>query len=1212
MAEQTVASTSTQQLLAVIGSVRRQAMLVWLASTIIGVIGVGVMLLVLAVAADQYLQLPAAIRVLLLLAVLAGPIVMLRWSLKRKPDASPEETALLIEQRYPDLDNALINTLQLTARVPTGSEPIVAAIAADARVALGAIRPSAAVPKRTLNIAAALLAAGVILFLAMALRDAEALSNGLNRVLVPLANNTLTKIVDVTPGTADILIYNDVPVTVTLDGQVVTQAQLTLTYEDGRTLNLPMLPESASRRDKLTATISRLEDNVSYRVTANDAKSDTFKLSIHQRPAIAKIVRRIAMPEYTGRSTLEKTGGSVEALIGSTVQLDVYASEPLTNAYLRRGDGEPVNMDLRVDDRGATIASTRITVDRFDRYSLELISTMGFPNEAVQYDIVPVDDSLPQVFIKQPTSDMDVSIDATVSLEVEATDDFGTRELALWHVPPAGDPATAGNEQPQRAQIKAWSNDQRDSQTLTRTMTINVAELGLTAEQPIVLQASATDFRPGAPEALSNMLTLRLKGAADTDAAPATSFTAISLDALIALQRTNLAASQSHAQSAGMKQDDPRRATLEAGGSIVARQEQIHAAALDIVSRANGAEQANPMIAGKLGDLAKTLMVVVIEQLRLATGSRKADDWNQSIATQEKILADLVAANTRQDESAAAYQQRELAEMLRELIARQKVLRTDTGEAGANATALSARQRVLGRDAAGFHRQAQAVAESGASGNPELATVLGQIAAGFTQRHIRENMVVAAANLADGSIASAMPKQDQVLLDLAALEKLLLEAAKTQAKDDLEETMQSMEEAKDRLDKMTELQKAVVEIASELKKAKDLTATEKEFLDADLKDLEEMRENIEDALEQLVTDMHLIPEMDASNDILQELAEVYEEVRQKKGSENNPASEQAVDRDEGLLAAFKAMQKKMGERIGDLEMWLSDAPDAGQWNMESYDRDEMGKVPLGDLPDALEDIVGDLLEQAEDIEKQAEDSMSNQVIPDGLMGWDIDDGPMPSWAAKGKSGNKRPDQFEQTGRSGAGRQGESSGEIVGDTIKALEGSDVRERRTNDAHQAGELNEENADAFETKATGGGKGAGVADGEGMDGEAPPKDELKYRNMARTQMKMQRDAESVISKAKLLRLPTGQLDRAALEMAAAQQRLEAGDIQGFVRSQKEVVKALRETHAKLTGKPVTDGSADRTRNDPNTAGSTAEPVPQQYEDAVANYMRTIAESP
>jgi hypothetical protein len=316
-----------------------------------------------------------------------------------------------------------------------------------------------------------------------------------------------------------------------------------------------------------------------------------------------------------------------------------------------------------------------------------------------------------------------------------------------------------------------------------------------------------------------------------------------------------------------------------------------------------------------------------------------------------------------------------------------------------------------------------------------------------------------------------------------------------------------------------------------------------------------------------------------------------------------------VDRDEGILAALKAMQKQMGERIGDLEMWLSDKPDSTRWKQESFDRDEMGQIPLGDLPDALEDIVGDMLDQNEELSKEAEDSVSNAGLPDGEMGWDIMDGPQPSWAAKGKSGNEKPNSNEQTGRSGSGRQGKSSGEIVGDTVKQLKGAEVEARRTNDGFQAGELKEEAGSEMDVKATGGGKLAGVSDNEGMTGDAPARNELKYRDMARRAHQMKRDAETVYSKAKLLKLPTGELDKAILEMDAASRRLEAGDAEGFARAQDAVVRALRETQAKLQGKQAVEIARDPKKTDPNIAGATNEPVPKQYEDAVAQYMREIA---
>jgi len=36
----------------------------------------------------------------------------------------------------------------------------------------------------------------------------------------------------------------------------------------------------------------------------------------------------------------------------------------------------------------------------------------------------------------------------------------------------------------------------------------------------------------------------------------------------------------------------------------------------------------------------------------------------------------------------------------------------------------------------------------------------------------------------------------------------------------------------------------------------------------------------------------------------------------------------------------------MGERIGDLEMWLANKPDTTAWKQESWDKHEIGKIPL--------------------------------------------------------------------------------------------------------------------------------------------------------------------------------------------------------------------------------------------------------------------------
>ena len=681
----------------------------------------------------------------------------------------------------------------------------------------------------------------------------------------------------------------------------------------------------------------------------------------------------------------------------------------------------------------------------------------------------------------------------------------------------------------------------------------------------------------------------------------------MSLQALITAQRSNIAASR--ALDGGGPEvaegADAAAAVRDELGQVVARQERIRQDAVAIVA---GEAADNPALQRRLGNLTETLMVVAIEQLRATAAAPPAGKLGPAIETQQQILHALTTTEATQDAEAAKETARRIAALLAELIVKQQALRQDTAEATGAAAALGSRQRVLARRAAKLGQRIEAEADTGASGNAELAAQYQQAAQMFKDRQVRGNMLLAVERLGSDNRDGAVEKQDEVIDALVAIQKLLVEQALKDAREELEKLAEGLEDAKERLDKMTELQKSITEIARQLHATKDRRDGIEDQLEQ-IEELSDIRKDLADAMEELIKDMHLFPPSDIGNDLLSEMSEIFEDVRQAAGSEDEGITEIAVDRDEGLLAALKEMQKEMGERLGDLEMWLPDKPDQIRWKQESYDRDEMGEIPLGDLPDQLEDIVGDLTEQAESLYEDAQDSASNVGLPDMVMGWDIMDGPMPSWAAKGKSGNQKPNTNEQIGRSGSGRQGMSSGEVVGDTLKALEGSEVKTRRTDDPFQAGELREEDPNFMDVKATGGGKQGGITYSEGMTGNAPARDELKYRKLQRKHEMLKQNVESVFSKAKLLRLPTGELDRALLEMDAAERRLERGDMSGFLRSQERVVRNLKQTHGRLTGKRIIQGP-DTARGDPQAAGATAEPIPRQYEDAVADYMRYISQ--
>ena len=69
-----------------------------------------------------------------------------------------------------------------------------------------------------------------------------------------------------------------------------------------------------------------------------------------------------------------------------------------------------------------------------------------------------------------------------------------------------------------------------------------------------------------------------------------------------------------------------------------------------------------------------------------------------------------------------------------------------------------------------------------------------------------------------------------------------------------------------------------------------------------------------------------------------------------------------------------------------------------------------------------------------DFDEKADDVTSSYGGDNPQGGWDIADGPMSTFSGQGKTGNQMPNANEATGRTGAGRRGRSSGQMVSGRI----------------------------------------------------------------------------------------------------------------------------------------------------------------------------------
>ncbi|MCA8973352.1 MAG: hypothetical protein KDC98_01455 [Planctomycetes bacterium] len=154
-------------------------------------------------------------------------------------------------------------------------------------------------------------------------------------------------------------------------------------------------------------------------------------------PQVATIRAVIHPPAYTGVTSLEQTGGAIEALVGSDVELYATTTAAVQSATMvflesgRRIELEPTTVQ---DDSGAAIAHrTRFHLQASDRYQIELIGGSGLRNPnpgtypiAGQQDYAPVGRwLLPE---EQNTL---LLANALICVRVEARDDFGLLAVDL-------------------------------------------------------------------------------------------------------------------------------------------------------------------------------------------------------------------------------------------------------------------------------------------------------------------------------------------------------------------------------------------------------------------------------------------------------------------------------------------------------------------------------------------------------------------------------------------------------------------------------------------------------------------------------------------------------------------------------------------------------------------------------------------------------------
>jgi len=296
--------------------------------------------------------------------------------------------------------------------------------------------------------------------------------------------------------------------------------------------------------------------------------------------------------------------------------------------------------------------------------------------------------------------------------------------------------------------------------------------------------------------------------------------------------------------------------------------------------------------------------------------------------------------------------------------------------------------------------------------------------------------------------------------------------------------------------------------------------------------------------------------------------------------------------------------------LEDLELWMMDAPDNIKWVQEEPLKDL--KVPEMPLPDKLEDLIGDLLQKEEEFDQEADDVTSAWGDNLNQAGWGVMDGPIASFSAKGKTGNDLPNNSEMTGRSGDGRRGKSSGQMVGGSSRGLDGRKTPARVGAERYEPGRVKQQK-DQDPHGATGGGKKSGAGQ-IGLQGGTPPDFVRDMKRLSEKQAGVREKAQQVAQRLESTGATTVRLNQAIALMKAAE-----GDLRDFRyddAARKRNV-ALGKLKAALEeSREGTSVQLSHARDLPaalrdDLLQSTDERYPEGYEPLLKSYYRALSEA-
>lgn len=478
---------------------------------------------------DRWLDLPLPIRLLHTTVVVAmfayGFVRFVRYPLQKRLDDL--DVAVWFERSFPDLHQRVVSAVQLHGAdgdaLRNQSRPMIEQMVADTAAAVQALPLERMFDPRPERRVFAGAATGLALLLGGALLAPATAKAFLLRHLGLAAEypRATSLFLELPPAGADLQVTQrgdevelvlpagaDLHVGVRVEGTVPKEVLLDVApLRDNQRGDVRSVTMSPRPGDRFRHSFRRLAGSFTFHARGGDDPDGDLQVTVRtvHPPQVANLRASITPPAYTGAQKQETSGGAIEALIGSDVELVVAATAAVKTAtlvFLESGKRLPLVADAPQDDSGVRLQHrVRFPVEASDRYQIELLGENGLrnPNPGT-YPLAALQDYAPVGRWLLPEDEgLSLLPTALLCVRIEGRDDFGLAavDLVVEHdgarsaprslLPPAPLPSAGGE-----AVAPAPVTD------VVRTELLEMRDLlagAAAAENGLVLQVALRDNR---------------------------------------------------------------------------------------------------------------------------------------------------------------------------------------------------------------------------------------------------------------------------------------------------------------------------------------------------------------------------------------------------------------------------------------------------------------------------------------------------------------------------------------------------------------------------------------------------------------------------------------------------------------------------------------------------------------------------------------------